>query len=463
MYSLYSFLLTLAFVALLPYFAYQAFINRKYLSNFRERLGLLPEAIRNDPRPTIWVHAVSVGETLAARPLLGALRERFPQHRLVFSTTTATGQAVARSRIAEADGFCYFPFDWRFSVRRALRAVRPQAVVLMESELWPNFLNECEQRRIAVLVANGRVSDRSFARSQRFSWLLRRMYGQVTCFLVQSEVDAARVRSLGAPTERVSVSGNIKYDIGEAAASQQLEETAASLNQILALSLSPLIIAGSTSDGEEEILLEAFERLRKKDGLEQTRLLIAPRHPARFDTVARLLDATRLRYVRRSAYAQQAEAAVTGATHEKRPILGSSLSKPARADEAAGANVILLDSMGELSAIYRFASVVFVGGSLVPKGGHNILEPAFYARPIVVGPYMENFREIAERFEQRRALIRLRGAGDQELSAALTEALSHVLLDPELAEQLGSSAHAAVEDNRGATARTVAAIARLIA
>jgi 3-deoxy-D-manno-octulosonic-acid transferase len=143
--------------------------------------------------------------------------------------------------------------------------------------------------------------------------------------------------------------------------------------------------------------------------------------------------------------------------------LGSSLSKSARADEAAGADVILLDSMGELSAIYRFASVVFVGGSLVPKGGHNILEPAFYARPIVVGPYMENFREIAERFEQRRALIRLRGAGDQELSAALTEALSHVLLDPELAEQLGSSAHAAVEDNRGATARTVAAIARLIA
>src|SRR5437762_425765 len=186
MYLLYSLFLTLACFALLPYFAYQAFVNKKYLSNFYERLGRLPEALGDEHRPAIWLHAVSVGETLAARPLITALRARFPQHRLIVSTTTATGQAVARSRIAEADGFCYFPFDWRFSVRRALDRIRPQAVILMESELWPNFLDECRQRGIPVLVVNGRISERSFARSRRFSFIMRRLYASVAHFAMQS-------------------------------------------------------------------------------------------------------------------------------------------------------------------------------------------------------------------------------------------------------------------------------------
>jgi 3-deoxy-D-manno-octulosonic-acid transferase len=463
MYLLYSLFLTLACLALLPYFAYQAFVNKKYLSNFYERLGRLPEALGDDERPAIWLHAVSVGETLAARPLISALREHFPQHRLIISTTTATGQAVARSRIVEADGFCYFPFDWRFAVRRALNRLRPQVVILMESELWPNFLRECRHRGIPVLVANGRISDRSFTRSQRFGFLMRPMFGGVAHFAMQSAADAARAIALGAAAERVSVSGNIKFDIGETTEAAQLEETAKQLNEMFALDRAPLIIAGSTSDGEEEIVLAAFERLRKTSGLEKTRLLIAPRHPERFDVVAHLLDATRLCYARRSADAKRVETAAAGLGEKNLAPSNPSLDALPGHEEARSSDVILLDSIGELGALYRFASVVFVGGSLVPKGGHNILEPAFYSRPIVVGPHMENFREITEQFEQREALIRLRGASDEELSAALREALTTLLIDVEKARQCGEHARAVVFDNRGATARTVTVIARLLA
>jgi 3-deoxy-D-manno-octulosonic-acid transferase len=462
MYLLYSLFLTLACFALLPYFAYQAFVNKKYLSNFYERLGRLPEALGDRERPAIWLHAVSVGEALAARPLISALRTRFPEYRLIVSTTTATGQAVARSRIAEADGFCYFPFDWRFSVRRALDRIRPQVVVLMESELWPNFLRECERREIPVLVANGRISDRSFKRSQHFSFLMRRMYARVTRFAMQSATDAERAIALGAPAERVSVSGNIKYDLGEAAEAAELEEAARRLEETFALDRAPLIIAGSTSDGEEEILLAAFGELRKADGLEKTRLLIAPRHPERFDAVARLLDSAHLRYARRSAYAKQAEAAVSGLAEKNLTPHSSSFATLPQKAEARLADVILLDSMGELSALYRFASVVFIGGSLVPKGGHNILEPAFHSRPIVVGPHMENFCEIAEKFEQRGALIRLRGASDKELGVKLQQAWLNLLTNTKQAQKLGENARALVDDSRGATARTTAIIAAFL-
>jgi 3-deoxy-D-manno-octulosonic-acid transferase len=462
MYFIYSFLLTLTAVGFLPYFVYQAFVNRKYLSNFRERLGLLPECFSapvEEQRPVIWLHAVSVGETLAALPLVKAIGEQFPYHRLIVSTTTATGQQVARARI-EADGFCYFPFDWRFSVRRALNCVRPQAVVLMESELWPNFLRECRERGIPVIVANGRVSDRSFRRSQKFGLLWRpiqrRMLSDVTHFAMQSAADAERIIALGAPERRVSVSGNIKYDIGTAERPSH-EEIATELNRVFALDAQPLVIAGSTGDGEEEMVVAAFEKLRKEPGAETARLLIAPRHPERFDAVARLLDSSRLRYVRRSAYALQAEVASVNAGNVADTINTTAHDKAART-----ADVILLDSIGELAALYRFAKIVFVGGSLVPKGGHNILEPARYGKPVVVGPHMENFREITNEFLRRDAVIQLGGANDEALSAALAATLAELLTDEERALSLGEHARSAVSDNRGATAHTVELIAGLI-
>jgi len=430
---LYSLLYTLAFLALLPYFAYQAIFNRKYLGNLRGRLWFNPELARDDSKPAIWLHAVSVGETLAAKPLIAALRERYPNHRLIVSTTTMTGQAVAKERLSEADGVCYFPFDWKFTVRRALDAIQPQIVILMESELWLNFLDECRARRIPTVVVNGRISDRSFPRSQKFGFFVRRLYALVTRFLMQSQIDAERAMKLGAPAERVSVSGNLKYDIG-GGESPKLAETALQLDAIFALANSPLIAAGSTSDDEERRLLEAFGQLRKSDVCRNVRLLIAPRHPERFSAVAELLAVSGVNFSRRSA----------------------------ATESARNAQVILLDSIGELAAIYRFASLVFVGGSLIPVGGHNILEPALFAKPIIVGPFMQNFREITKDFLRREALIQLRETTANEQVRELSRIFAELLNDQNRARQLGASARQAIEENRGATARTIAAIAELI-
>lgn len=434
----YSLLLSLAFIIMLPYFAFEAFVKRKYLSNFSERLGNLPGGSAPDDRPVIWIHAVSVGEALAALPLVRAVHERFPQHRIVFSTTTLTGQLVARSRVAEAERFCYFPFDWRFSVRRALDSIKPQVVILMESELWLNFLSECRERKIPVIVANGRISDRSFSRSLKFGFFTSRLYRLVSRFEMQGEADAQRARALGAPAERVFVSGNIKYDIGEAAGAGSSDAKTAGLDELFGLTECRLIIAGSTGDGEEEIVLEAFRRLRSCDGLNKVRLLIAPRHPERFDAVARLLESSHLSFIRRSAYGDSGD------------------------DRSRGADVILLDTIGELASLYAAASAVFVGGSLIPRGGHNILEPALFARPVIVGPHMENFRDITNEFLRRGALIQLDGRNDEELTGRLSDELIRILTDDEEAKRLGSNARRAVEENRGATARTVEAVAELI-
>ena len=430
---LYSLLYTLAFFALLPYFAYHAVFNRKYLGNLKGRLWLSP--LPKDSRPAIWLHAVSVGETIAAKPLIAALRQRFPEHRLIVSTTTMTGQAVARQQITEADAVCYFPFDWKLTVRRALDSVRPDIVVLMESELWLNFLDECRSRQIPTLVVNGRISDRSFPRSQRFGFFVRRLYGLATRFLMQSQVDAERAIKLGASADCVRISGNLKYDISDSTQSPKLVEAARQLDGLFAFDQTSLIVAGSTSEGEEQALLTAFAELRKVQGREATRLLIAPRHPERFNAVAELLEASGMKYVRRSSANQTANAA----------------------------EIVLLDSIGELAAMYRFASVVFVGGSLVPVGGHNILEAALYAKPIIVGPHMQNFREITAEFLRRDALIQIRAISVDDQISELVRSFADLLDDQSRANQLGANARRAIEDNRGATDRTVAEIAELLA
>lgn len=437
MQPLYSLLYTLAFVALLPYFAYQAIFNRKYLGNLRGRLWLSPASSQlavNDARPAIWLHAVSVGETMAAKPLISALHEHFPNHRLILSTTTITGQAVARERVDEADGVCYFPFDWKFTVRRSIDAIQPQVVVLMESELWLNFLYESHRRNIPTIVVNGRISDRSFPRSQKFGFFIHKLYQKVTQFLMQSQMDAERAVKLGAIPERVSVSGNLKYDIRDTGESHALVDAAKQLDDIFALSSSPLIVAGSTTEGEEQILLEAFGQMRSLEPAKNVRLLIAPRHPERFEAAAKLIEASGLNWTKRSAASPTSNSA----------------------------EVILLDSIGELAALYRFAAIVFVGGSLVKKGGHNILEPALFAKPIIVGPHMENFREITSEFLRREAVIQLRETNADEQVRELSQAFAELLNDQPRAERLGANARQAIEDNRGATARTVAAIAELI-
>jgi len=434
MHFLYSFALSILFVLLLPYFIFQAFKHGKYFANFKERLGHLPDSINDNNRPTLWIHTVSVGEFNAARPLIERIRQAFPNYRLVVSTTTITGQKLARAEYPhKLDRVFYFPFDWKFSVRRALNSIRPAAVIILETELWPNFLRECKNRGIVSIIVNGRISPRSFSRYSRIGGFISGVLNDVSLLIMQSEADAERVRRLGADDLRIQVCGNLKYDV--TVRSQESGVRSQELNEQFHLSSSKhLLVAGSTAPDEEKILLQAFNQVRQHNGLEDTRLLIAPRHPERFNEVASLLADSKFTFARRS---------------EK--------------ESAAPQNVdvILLDTIGELTAAYEFAGVVFVGGSLVPKGGHNIIEPAAFAKPILVGSHTENFRQIISDFAHADAIVQIR-AKEDDSAQAFAQQVIYLLTENEQAQAMGKRALDILLKNRGAADCALAAIQKIL-
>ncbi|HLG13960.1 MAG TPA: 3-deoxy-D-manno-octulosonic acid transferase [Blastocatellia bacterium] len=448
MYLLYSLTLWLAFVALLPYFIYQAIRHGKYAGSFKQRLGRLPDHVGSDGRNTIWVHAVSVGEFIAARPLIERLKRELPEHRIVVSTTTLTGQSLARSQQGKTfDAAFYFPFDWTFAVRRSLEHVKPALVVILETELWPNFLRECRRRGVTTVLANGRISTRSFTRYGRVRRFIAKVLGDLSLLIVQSDADRERVIALGARSDHLLVCGNLKYDAwGEAERGRRGDAatrgrgdggtrgSAATIDEQFGLSASEhLIVAGSTAPGEEAMLLDALLEVRRATGLDRARVLIAPRHPERFDEVAGLI-------------------ARSGFSFARRTIEGS---------EGRRADVVLLDSIGELAAVYGFASVVFVGGSLVPRGGHNVIEPASHAKPIIVGPHTENFRQIVSDFLSDDALVQLE-SGERGGASALARELVRLLTDRDAARAIGERARRLLDRNQGATECTVTAILRVV-
>lgn len=422
MHIAYTVLLTVAFVAALPWFLWKARSSGKYLRNFWERMGRLPVYLNVDGDRSVWVHAVSVGEVLAARPLVEALRQRLPSHRIFVSTTTLTGNAVAKKSLRGIDGLLYAPFDFPHPVRRALEVLNPSVLVLVETEIWPNLIHHARRRGTRVALVNGRISPRSFPRYLRFRPLLQSVLAEIDAFLMQGEPHAARIRELGAPVERVSVTGNLKYDAVEPA---RLPERLVRLLQ--GGDRRPLWVAGSTVEGEEELVLSAFHRVRER--VPQARLLIAPRHPERFAAVPALIEAAGFRCLRRSE-----------------------LDPRAWKD----GEVLLLDTLGELAQVYSLASVVFVGGSLVPSGGHNILEPAVVGRAVVVGPHMENFQEIADEFRAEGAMVQV--ASPEELGPQIAS----LLLDSDRRAELASRARGLVERNRGAVARSADALVALL-
>lgn len=458
MYFLYSFALSVLFIVLLPYFIYQAFKHGKYTGNFRERLGRLPDGIRGGERPTIWMHAVSVGEFNAARPLIERLKQEFSGHRIIVSTTTLTGQRLARSQASgNFDAVFYFPFDWAFAVRRALTHLSPAAVIILETELWPNFLRECRRRRVATLIVNGRISPRSFSRYLKARAFIARVMQDTSLLIMQSDQDAQRARSLGANSERVQVCGNLKYEISESSSeTTNATHLCEELDRQFALSSSThIIVAGSTAPGEERILLDALREARKHKGLEECRLIIAPRHPERFDEAASLIAQSGFKLARRS------EAHVMPAAQSEGRLAFETEAVLKAKERLRAADVILLDSVGELAAIYRFATVVFVGGSLVERGGHNIIEPAVYAKPIIIGPYTENFRQIVSDFACAEAVVQVSetGAG---LASSFTREVIRLLSDTERAKAMGGRAQNILVKNRGATDCTIAAIKKVL-
>jgi 3-deoxy-D-manno-octulosonic-acid transferase len=434
MYFLYSLLLTLGVVALLPRFVYDALRHGKYVDGLRERLGRLP-AIETNGRPVIWLHCVSVGEAQAARPLARAILDKFPSHALVVSTVTRTGQRIARDVFRdEAASVLYFPFDWAWAVRRALRTVNPSVVLIMETELWPNFLRECRRRRVPTAIVNGRLSERSFRRYQFVRRFIKRIVNDLDLALMQTESDVRRMRGLGLAQDRVFISGNIKFDIGNDAGEQAL--TAEMRERFHFSDERPLIVAASTHSNEERIILEAFKQLRSTPGNEHLRLLIAPRHPERFTEVASLLESSGLLWSRRSAASDE---------------------RDSRCD------VLLLDSIGELRAIYPLARIVFIGGSLTPTGGHNILEPAAAAACTVTGAHTFNFKAIVETFLEADALVQLPALALEESTYALSNVLRELLANDARRLAIGVNARAVLEKNRGATARTIKLLAPILA
>ncbi len=433
MFFLYSLLLTAGILALLPWFLLDAVRHGKYVAGLRERMGGVPP-LKADGRPVIWLHCVSVGETQAARPLVRALRENFPAHALVVSTITLTGQRLAREVFKdEAAAVFYFPFDWAWSVRRTLRALKPAVVLVMETELWPRFLRECSVRGVPVALVNGRLSERSVRGYRKLGRFIRQVVATLTLAIMQTEADAARIATLGLAPARIRVAGNLKFDAPVEDDAREL--TAALQDRFRFDDARPLLVAASTHAPEETLLLTAFKQFRAALPLRQSRLLIAPRHPERFGEVAALLAASGLNWSRRS-------------------------SAPNADDPSC--EVILLDSIGELRAIYPLAELVFVGGSLTPTGGHNVLEPAAHAKCIVTGAHTFNFAAIVRDFLAQQALVQLPALSAEQAPAALARVFQDLLTDDARRRAIGARACAALVQSRGATARTIELLTPLL-
>lgn len=420
MYLLYSVLLAAGLLVSLPYWLLQMLRHGKYHEGLRERLGRVPARLTENSRPTIWVHAVSLGEVLAVSGLVEQLRRRFTEYRIVVSTTTSTAQKLARKRFGD-DAF-YFPLDFAFAVRPYLRVLRPELIILAETEFWPNFLRLAESSGARVAVVNARISDRSWPGYRRLRRWLAPVLRNIDLFLAQTDADALRLEDIGAAPERVQVSGNLKFDV----AAPALPPVVASLRSAFQQSgAGPIVVCGSTADGEEPVLIQAFVNVLASHP--RAVMVLAPRHPERFAAVAQLLEQLGIRFWKRSLWS----------------------------GEAIAGGVLLLDTIGELASLYSLADVAFVGGSLVPRGGHNIIEPAQHGVAIITGNHTENFRDIVELFQSHDA-VRITGPAEYPL------VLMELLSNEAERQELGRRAAETWRSQMGATQRNLEALERLL-
>ena len=417
MFVLYEVLLYLVFIVTLPFFLLIGLLRGKYLSNFPERMGLYRS---KSGEHDVWLHAVSVGEALAARTIIASIKKLRPDTSMVITTTTLTGQAQARRLYPDAT-VTYFPFDFAFAVRRFLHHHKPRVFATMETEIWPNVTRLAHASGARLLLANARISDRSFPRYRAFRMIVGRVLRHYSRILAREETDRTRFIAIGAPKDIVETSGNVKFDY-------ELDETPLEIDTQLRAIIGSrhVLVLGSTMEGEDETLLPEIESLLADAN---AFVIVAPRKPERFELVAGLLATTSLRFVRRSEIG-------------KKPV---------------AADLLLLDSIGELARVYRYATAAFIGGTLQPFGGHNPIEAAAAGVPVCFGPSMSNFREIAEVF------LRSKGA-EQVESARDVIAFARRMFDDETARTaMGERARQTVLQNRGASERTARRIVELLA
>ncbi len=429
MYLIYSFLVTLGVLLTAPYYVWK---RRDELAGKRwqERFGLLPESFQQAERGAIWIHAVSVGETLAVVRLARELQQVFSDRKIFLSSVTPAGRSAGESRLPSVAGRFYLPMDWRGAVGAALKRIQPSLLVIVETELWPNLLRASHEFGARIILVNARLSTHSFRRYRLVRPFMRRVLEHVDVICAQTEADAERFRHLGAAPERLLLSGNLKFDAEppRVGAFPSLLEKAVTIT-----GRGPIMIAASTMPGEEPMVLEAWSKVRAQ--YPKALLILAPRHPARFDEVAQILTNSGCSYTRRTHLASQ-EAEVSS--------------------RVAAPEVLLLDTIGELAGIFELADVVFVGGSLVPTGGHNILEAAYWAKPVVFGPHMENFEDIARLFLEADACLQVQDAEE------LAESVLKLFGDRAAGQRLGKRAQQVLERQRGATARVLEEIQRLL-
>ena len=422
MYILYNFLLCFGFVFYLPFLLPK--LLRGQGPEIGEKFGFLPQSLRTktNGQTVIWIHGVSVGETVAAGPICRAIRDQFPQAKIVFSTVTDTGQKMAQ-KLIDADAFFYFPFDLSLVVKKVLNELNPKLVIIMETELWPNFIRVAQQRGTKVVLANGRISAKSYRGYKLFGPLLQQMLRGIDLFLMQSQPDAEYIQSLGADKERVFNCGNTKYDLNIDLAGEHCNNRLAKEMQVE--TNAPLLVVGSTHANEEELLIPIYKRLKAE--YQDLVMILAPRHPERVKEVETLYQKAGIPTIRRTE--------LQNARRE--------------------ASVIFLDTIGELLPTYSLADLVFVGGSLVKFGGHNILEPAAYGRTIFVGPYMDDFKDILSLFLNNDACIQVKDHNELE------EKMLYYLKNKHEADEKGRSALRIVHLNQGATKRMVSLITGL--
>jgi 3-deoxy-D-manno-octulosonic-acid transferase len=430
MYLIYSFLFTLGVLLTAPYYLWK---RRDELAGgpWRERFGLLPESFQQRERGAIWIHAVSVGETLAVVRLTRELQSLFPERRIFLSCVTPAGRAAGERRLPSVEGRFYLPMDWRGSVEAVLERIQPSLLVIVETELWPNLLRAAHEFGAQIILINARLSKRSFRRYRLFRPLMRRVLEHVDMICAQTEADAERFRQLSAKPERIILCGNLKFD----SEPPRLADFPRLLGKAAAIAgRGPILIAASTMAGEEPIVLQAWSEVRAQ--YPKALLILAPRHPARFDESAQILAGSRHGYTRRTQLASR---------------------EPEILDQIAAPEVLLLDSVGELAGLLELADVVFIGGSLVPTGGHNILEAAYWAKPVLFGPFMENFRDIARLFLEANACVQVQDGKE------LAQSVLTLFGDRDAGRRLGERGRQVLEMQTGATARVLEQIQRLLA
>jgi 3-deoxy-D-manno-octulosonic-acid transferase len=427
---LFFFYNLLSFVALfgvVPYHLYRS-QSRGRRTAFAERFGFIPaeDVARVKGFGTIWIHAVSVGETLAVRPLLTALKERYPEKKLVVSNVTETGREMAL-KLKEPDLCIYFPFDFGFAVRRSLRLIAPELVIVVETEIWPNFMKVATDQGTPAVMVNGRISDRSLGRYLRLKWFFRPVLGMFSALCMQSAEDARRIIAIGAPSDRVHVTNNLKFDLPVMPHLLELRQELRERYRIPPE--APVLVAGSTHQGEEEEVLTAYRSLLAER--KELFLVLVPRHPERAVDVAAHLQREKIPFTLRSRL-------------DERPAPFSR------------GEVLLVDGVGELMSFYALSDLVFVGGSLVPTGGHNILEPASLGIPVLFGPYMNNFREITALVLEAEAGIQVRDGGE------LLPVVKGLLDDADRRSALGDNGLRLMERLGGSTARHMDVIDRVL-